>query len=66
MAEVNHKALTMANRLQESAGVLKLLCKDLRCEALPGYVPRLVGILVHLGFYSISQAMGNPKGIYEG
>lgn len=66
MAEVNHKALAMVNRLQESAGVLKLLCKDLCCEALSGYVPRLVGILVHLDFYSINQAMGNPKGIYKG
>lgn len=50
MAEVNHKALAMVNRLQETAGVLTLLCKDLCHEALPGYVPRLVGILVHWVF----------------
>lgn len=55
MPEVNHKAFAVVNRLQETAGVLRLLCKDLCHEARPGRIPRLVGILVHWGFAASSR-----------
>lgn len=55
MAKVNHRVLAMANRLQETAGVLSLLCKDLCHVEQPGYIPRLVGILVHWIFAASSR-----------
>lgn len=54
-AEVNHRALVTVNRVQETAGFLRLLCKDLCHEEIPGRVSRIVGILVHCSTKNKSQ-----------